>query len=234
MSGDAATAHDDHHHYDKPKPHEWPTDSLYGDASIGKVGMWIFLLADALMFAGFLLGYGIIRGGSEVWNCVDSLVEAGKCAVAEPVLGIPFTAILTFLLICSSVTMVLTYAAVVEKKRKEALLYLGLTILGGALFLCGQMYEYFGFGMAGHGLVPLGLIWGQSHYATTFYLITSFHGAHVLTGVAYLCVMWVRVYRGKYDDGNYDHIEIAGLFWHFVDLIWILVFTLVYLIPLNV
>lgn len=231
MSADAAAA--DHDHHPKPKPHQWPNETMFGTASVGKVGMWLFLLTDALMFAGFLLAYGILRGKMDTWNCVDHMVAAGDCAVAEPILGIPFTALLTFLLICSSVTMVLAYAAVVEKKKKEALMYLGLTILGGSLFLCGQMYEYFGFGMEGHGLYPLGLVFGQSHYATTFYLVTSFHGAHVLTGVIYLTVMWIRLYMGKYDDGNYDHIEIAGLFWHFVDLIWILVFTLVYLIPLT-
>ena len=208
---------------------------MYGKASVGKVGMWIFLLSDALMFAGFLLVYGILRGGAEHWNCTEALFEAGKCSpdltAPEPLLGINFTAALTFLLICSSVTMVLAYAEIVEKNRKGALKFLGLTIIGGALFLVGQYDEYFGL-VISHGLLNEGLNWGESHYATTFYLITSFHGCHVATGVLYLSVMWIRIYMGKYDDGNYDHIEIAGLFWHFVDLIWILVFTLVYLVPL--
>jgi len=232
---------DDHHHHSM-RPEDWPDDDQVGTASVGKVGMWIFLLTDALMFAGFLLAYGILRGEQaasvngeliEYWRCSKEIMAQGvDCIGPEPELGINFTAALTFLLICSSVSMVMAYAACVEKDRAGTLKWLGLTIIGGALFLCGQMYEYFGFGMEGHGLVPLGLIWGQSAYANTFYLITSFHGCHVLTGVIYLSVMWVRVWMGKYDDGNYDHIEILGLFWHFVDLIWILVFTLVYLIPL--
>ena len=217
--GHAAAA--DHHHHAKPRPEDWPVEEFYAKASIGKIGMWIFLISDALMFAGFLLAYGILRGQSEVWRHGN-----------EPILGINFTACLTFLLICSSVSMVMAYAAVVERDRKGALKWLGLTILCGALFLVGQYDEYFGL-VVSHGLTNEGLIFGHSHYASTFYLITSFHGAHVFTGVTYLSVMWFRLWRGKYDDGNYDHIEIAGLFWHFVDLVWILVFTLVYLIPLE-
>jgi heme/copper-type cytochrome/quinol oxidase subunit 3 len=175
--------------------------------------MWIFLLSDALSFAGLLLAYGILRGGSTVWH-----------HPGEPELGIPFTAGLTFLLICSSVTMVLAYAAAVEGKRNQLCLFLGLTALGGLLFLCGQAKEY-------NGLIHEGLVFGRSAYASTFYVITSFHGFHVLTGTVYLTVMLIRSAMGKYDHGNYNHIEIVGLFWHFVDLIWILVFTFVYLVP---
>jgi cytochrome c oxidase subunit 3 len=125
---------------------------------------------------------------------------------------------------------VLAFQYAQENNKKKTLQYLGLTILGGALFLVGQYYEYFGL-LGFPGLVEHGLIFGQSGYATTFYIITSFHGAHVFSGVVYLIVIWVRTWQGKYDDGNYDHIEIVGLFWHFVDLIWILVFTFIYLIP---
>jgi cytochrome c oxidase subunit 3 len=200
-------------------PKAWPTDAHYGVASGGKIGMWIFLLSDALSFAGLLLAYGILRGGSKVWH---------DPALKEPILGINFTAGLTFLLICSSVTMVLAHAAAVEGKRKEAIRYLALTALGGALFLCGQYQEY--FGIWSHGLVHEGLHFGASHYATTFYVITSFHGMHVFTGTMYIVAILVRTMMGKYDNGNADHIEILGLFWHFVDLIWILVFTFIYLL----
>ncbi len=209
--------------------HLWPADEHYGKASLGKIGMWIFLLSDALMFAGLLLAYGILRGGAEVWRCTEELVAKGACAVAEPDYGINFTAILTFLLICSSVTMVLAFAASVEGNRKKTVFWLLMTALGGALFLVGQYHEYFGIWHP--GLTKRGLVFGASAYASSFYVITSFHGAHVLSGVCLLTVMAIRTALGKYDGGNYDHIEITGLFWHFVDLIWILVFTLVYLIP---
>jgi cytochrome c oxidase subunit 3 len=210
-------------HASKIMPGAWPVDAHFGRMTAGKMAMWFFLLADAMSFAGLLLGYGILRAGSERW-----------IGPLEPELGIGFTAALTFLLICSSVTMVLAYAAIVEKKRDEAVRYLALTVIGGALFLVGQMHEYFGVLGAligGHGLIAEGLVLGQSMYANTFYVITAFHGLHVLSGVIYLSVMLRRVAQGKYDDGDYNHIEMAGLFWHFVDLVWILVFTLVYLIP---
>ena len=206
-------------------PMKWPEEALYGKASAGKLGMWFFLCSDAFSFSGLLLAYGILRGGSDVWR-----------HVTEPLLGIPFTAGLTFLLICSSVTMVLALAAGHEGNRKGMATWLALTVLGGILFLCGQAQEYFGtfaFIFHHHGLIHDGLHWGQSHYATTFYVITGFHGLHVLTGVIYLSVILVRTLMGKYDGGNVDHVEIAGLFWHFVDLVRIMVFTLVYLIPLE-
>jgi cytochrome c oxidase subunit 3 len=140
--------------------------------------------------------------------------------------------VLTFLLICSSVTMVLAVAAAQDGRRGATMKYLALTILGGVLFLFGQAHEYFGLGL-GPGLIQRGLKFGHSARATTFFVITSFHGFHVLTGVVVLTVMLVRTGKGLHDRGNYDAIEAAGLFWHFVDLIWILVFTFVYLIPAD-
>jgi heme/copper-type cytochrome/quinol oxidase subunit 3 len=224
------------------RPEEWPDEEIYGNATGGKIGMWVFLLSDALMFAGFLLAYAILRGGQAAyiaaedvsvvyWRCNEAAIERGIDCVLEPDFGIPFTAALTFLLICSSVTMVFAYYACIEKNHKGMVKYLWLTAFGGFLFLGGQYYEYFGFGIPGHGLYPQGLIFGQSFFATTFYMVTSFHGAHVFSGVTYIVVMAIRAMMGKYDDGNQNHIEILGLFWHFVDLIWIIVFTFIYLIP---
>ncbi len=196
-------------------PVVWPRDAQYGSATAGKIGMWIFLVSDALSFAGLLIAYGILRGGAAVWH-----------HPGEPQLGINFTAGLTFLLICSSVTMVLAYAAAREGNRKQAALWLAATALGGVLFLTGQFHEYFGIWHP--GLTKEGLVFGQSAYASTFYVITSFHGAHVFSGVCYILVTLAQWLRGKTDAG---HIELLGLFWHFVDLIWILVFTFVYLVP---
>lgn len=208
----SATADHAHDH----GPIVYPDDPHYGRASSGKIGMWIFLLSDAFSFGGLLLAYGILRGGSKVW--IDP-------ALGEPHLGINFTAGLTFLLICSSVTMVLAHAAAVEKKRSEAVRFLALTALGGILFLCGQYQEY--WGIVGHGLLHEGLNFGKSHYATTFYMTTSFHGLHVLTGVIILLITTLKTAVGKLDD---NFIEVVGLFWHFVDLVWILVFTFIYLL----
>lgn len=210
MSASAAAHHAEHEDNRPIRP-----DAHTGTASPGKVGMWIFLLSDALMFGGFLLAYGILRAGSEVpWH-----------GPGEPRLGINFTAILTFLLICSSVTMVLAYAAMVEHKRKQAVMFLALTALGGILFLCGQYHEYWGIWHP--GLTKEGLHFGGSAYATTFFVTTSFHGMHVFTGVVILLITTIQTARGK-TDANF--IEVVGLFWHFVDLIWILVFTFIYLL----
>ena len=193
----------------------WPRDEQFGTASSGKIGMWIFLVSDALSFAGLLLAYAILRGGSVLWR-----------HPGEPPLGVNFTAGLTFLLICSSVTMVLGYASALDGRRREASVWLALTALGGVLFLCGQYQEY--FGIWSPGLTREGLVLGGSAYASTFYVITSFHGAHVLSGVVFILVTLVRWLRGTATSAQ---VELLGLFWHFVDLIWILVFTFVYLLP---
>lgn len=216
----ASATHDDH-------PMVYPDDPLYSRISAGKLGMWIFLLSDGFSFGGLLLGYGILRGQSEYWGCISDATVAKFNCVKEPLLGINFTAALTFLLICSSVTMVLAHAAAVEGDRKGTQKFLALTILGGALFLVGQYHEYWGL-LPHHGLLNEGLNFGQSHYSTTFYCITGFHGLHVTSGVIYLTFVLIATMKGKTDANT---IEVVGLFWHFVDLVWILVFTFVYLIP---
>ncbi len=201
--------------------HVLPPDAHFGSATTGKIGMWIFLLSDAFSFGGLLLGYGILRGGvtgvgADIWR-----------HPGEPILGIPFTAGLTFLLICSSLSMVMAVAAATEGNRKSTVRWLALTALGGALFLAGQMQEYFGLFTHGEGLIHEGLVFGHSAYASTFYVTTSFHGLHVLTGTIYILITLFRTMAGKTDSND---IEILGLFWHFVDLVWILVFTLIYLL----
>jgi cytochrome c oxidase subunit III len=193
----------------------WPQDPQFGRASAGKIAMWIFLVSDGLSFAGLLLAYGILRGESLVWR-----------HPGEPALGVAFTAGLTFLLICSSVTMVFAFEAAERGERRRAAIFLALTALGGALFLLGQYSEY--FGILHPGLAKEGLVFGQSAYASTFYVITSFHGAHVLSGTLYILITLVRWLRQK---ATAAQVELLGLFWHFVDLVWILVFTIVYLIP---
>jgi cytochrome c oxidase subunit III len=193
----------------------WPPERFMGRASALKLGMWIFLLSDAFSFGGLLITYGVLRAASGRW-----------WPAGEPALGINFTAGLTFLLICSSVTMVMAVAASRAGQRRQTAVYLALTALGGVLFLLGQVHEY--FGIASAGLLEQGLRFGGSHRATTFYVVTSFHGFHVLTGVIVLLVMLGRTLRQGLRP---DAIESAGLFWHFVDLVWILVFTFVYLIP---
>ena len=188
----------------------WPTDDQYGAATPGKIGMWIFLISDAFSFAGLLIGFAILRAGHPVWR-----------QVGEPALGVNFTAALTLLLICSSVTNVLGYAAAVEGKRRQAAALLGATGLLGAAFLLGQYREY-------SGLIREGLVFGHSARASIFYVITSFHGLHVLTGVVYILAVLLAYVRGR---AGPRQIELLGLFWCFVDFVWIFVFSSLYLIP---
>ncbi len=191
----------------KPVPH-------FGSASYGKIGMWIFLITDGLGFAGLLIALAVLRAGATQW---PPNPEADR-------LGIPFTAVMTFVLICSSVTMVLALAAAQDGNRKQLLAWLGATVGGGLFFLCGQVFEY-------RHLMHEGMTLAADHFAGTFFVITSYHGLHVLTGVIYLAVMLALSVRRPLGPAHINLLEIAGLFWHFVDLVWILVFTFVYLIP---
>ena len=199
-------------------------DLDFGKASSGKIAMWIFLLTDGMSFAGLLLGYAISRAGSTSWPDPSEH------------LGITFTAIMTFVLICSSVTMVLALDGAQRKHKRDLCLFLFLTILGGLFFLCGQVYEYSHL-IAEHISLSGGPFFEHykqdPRFASTFFSVTGFHGMHVFTGVTYLTITFFMALKGKYTDGpnaSANHVEIAGLFWHFVDLVWILVFTFMYLI----
>ena len=194
-------------------------DAQFGRASPGKVAMWIFLVTDAMSFSGFLLAYGILRSSHDWPNPVDALG------------GVALSGFMTFLLICSSVSMVLSIDACKQKDRKGMLQWLGVTIGGGVAFLLMQVYEYT------HMINDLGIKFtsfkdgaATALFGMTFYNITAFHGLHVLTGVCYLTWEYTRARAGHYDNGEYNRLEIVGLFWHFVDLVWILVFTFVYLL----
>ncbi len=193
----------------------FPPDAHYGLATPGKIGMWIFLVSDAFAFGGLLIANGILRGGSERW------VQEG-----EPALGIPFTAALTFLLISTSFTNVMAWAAAREGRRRAAATLLAVTAAGGALFLVGQYQEW--FGLWAPGLVDEGLVLGRSARASTFYVITGFHGLHVLFGVGYILATLARYVRGHADA---HQVELLGLYWCFVDFVWIFVFSFVYLMP---
>jgi heme/copper-type cytochrome/quinol oxidase subunit 3 len=178
--------------------------------------MWVFLAGDAMSFGGLLAAYGALRFGSSDWP------------VPANVLGIGLTAFMTFLLICSSVTMVKGLDAIKHNDVAGMRNFLLLTVLGGVIFLGLQAYEWTHLMHRGLGLT--GNPWGSSLFGTTFFMTTGFHGCHVFGGVVYLSCIAIQGMRGKYSAQNYNAVEIAGLYWHFVDLIWILVFTFVYLI----
>ena len=193
--------------------------------SLGKLGMWLFLISDAMSFGALLAAYGAVRAGAAEW------------APPSEVLGIELTAFMTFLLICSSVTMVKALEAIQNGNQSRMCTFLGLTILGGVIFLGLQAYEW--THLIKHGLTLTTIphhglsgaeISGSVLFGPTFYTITGFHGAHVTGGVIYLTVILIQGLRGTYTAENNHKVEILGLYWHFVDLIWIMVFTFMYLL----
>ncbi len=178
--------------------------------------MWIFLAGDAMSFGALLAGYGVLRYSSVDWP------------VPASVLGINLTAFMTFLLIVSSVTMVYSLASIQHGDQLWFKIFLALTVLSGVIFLSLQAYEWTHLIHAGLGFTANK--WGASLFGTTFFAITGFHGAHVTAGVIYLSCYLIQGLRGRLPRDAANHIEIAALYWHFVDLVWILVFTFVYLL----
>jgi len=190
-----------------------PQESPLTPESWGKLGMWLFLAGDAMSFGCLIVGYGILRHASKSWP------------VPAAVLGINLTAFMTFVLIVSSVTMVLSLSGIQHGDRARFKKFMGLTILGGLFFLGCQAYEW--THLIHDTLPKYNLAFSKDLFATTFFVLTGFHGMHVTGGVIYNICVLAAVTRGRYQA---KHVEIAGLYWHFVDLVWILIFTFVYLL----
>lgn len=183
------------------------------DAGWKKVMMWVFIVGDAILFAGFLSSYGYARLMSLDWPTISEVFNLGLIAV------------MTFVLISSSATMAAAVAGAARGDRSGVLRYLGLTILGGAIFLGMQAYEW--SHLIAAGARPWGNPFGDAMFGAYFFLITGFHGTHVLIGVLINAITTVRFARGITPAEN---VEMAGLYWHFVDLVWVFVFTLFYLL----
>lgn len=180
-------------------------------APIEKFATWLFLASEVMFFSGLIGAYIVIRAGAVSWpNPREEL-------------SIPITGFNTFVLICSSVTMVRALYSLREGNRRKFLINLAATFLMGCFFLSVQLFEY--NKLFHEGLTPQGNLFG-----TTFYTLTGFHGAHVFGGVVMLLVLLIRARRGAFSAERTTAIECAGLYWHFVDLVWILLFTIVYLI----
>lgn len=178
-----------------------------------KMMMWFFIVTDALLFAGLLVSYGVVR------------IATGSWPVQSEVFSMPYIAAMTFVLISSSATMACAVAAAELNRRKTVTLCLWLTILGGFGFLGMQAYEWTHFIQEGGRL--LSNPWGAPVFSQFFFIITGFHGFHVLTGVTVLLVVAIRSALGNYSPAG---VENAGLYWHFVDLVWVFVFALFYLV----
>ena len=190
----------------------------------GKIGMWTFLVMDAMTFAGFLAAYARLRWG--VGGGTDAPWPYPYDTFGQ--VGIQLTALNTFVLVCSSVSMVHALAQTLKGDMKVARGWLVVTILGGLLFLGIQGFEWTHL-IKDIFFAPT-LEGTNKNFAATFFCLTGFHGCHVAVGVIYNLIIFLGMRSGKIHQGNASLVEIAGLYWHFVDLIWILVFTFVYLI----
>ena len=177
-----------------------------------KLGMWVFLASEVMFFTSLIGSYIILRfAHPEMWK------GPGE------VLNVALTAGNTFLLICSSVTMVKAFAAVQDGDQAGLRKWLIATVLIGATFVGVQIYEY--YKLIEHGFVP-----SEGLYGSTFYTMTGFHGFHVTIGVICLAFVTMKAFQGKYTATDHRGVEVVGLYWHFVDLVWIILFTIVYLI----
>jgi cytochrome c oxidase subunit 3 len=205
---------------------DWSSDREAFHVAWGKAMMWIFLLSDTFIFGSFLTGYMTVRSSTTVAWPNPSQVFALHIGGADvPLLLI---AIMTSVLISSSGTMAMAVNCAYRRDRINAALLMFATAGFGVAFVGMQAFEWTKLIL--EGVRPWGNPWGAAQFGSTFFMITGFHGLHVTAGVIYLSVVAVRLLRGRYEStGNYQIVEIAGLYWHFVDLVWVFIFALFYL-----
>ncbi len=215
---------------------DWASDQrAFKSASWGKAMMWIFLLSDTFIFGTFLLSYMTARMSTTVpWPNASEVFALHVFGANLPLLLI---AIMTFILISSSGTMVLAVNYGYRKDRVKTVIFLLVTAVLGASFVGMQAFEW--TKLISEGVRPWGNPWGAEQFGATFFMITGFHGTHVTIGVIFLLIVARKVWRGDYDTGrrgfftsrrgNYESVEIMGLYWHFVDLVWVFIFAFFYL-----
>ena len=177
-----------------------------------KLAMWLFLGSECLLFGGLISTYMLYRNRHSADVGPDQLWD------------IPFTSASSFVLLMSSLTMVLAVTAAKRKDDRNTNLWLTVTAVLGSLFVAGQVYEFTTFYREGLG-------YSTSLFASSFYTLTGFHGVHVSVGVVMLLATVGMILKNRVPGDKAEVVELVGLYWHFVDIVWILIFTLVYLIP---
>jgi cytochrome c oxidase subunit 3 len=208
------------------------------NVSYGKLMMWIFLLSDTFTFCALLVSYGSTRFSEHYWP--DPNVAFDKFFFLHANMPLVSVSLMTFILIMSSVTMVLAVHSGHQMRRKETAKWLTFTIIGGLMFLGCQAFEWTdlimdkGVTVAHNMLGPIvngHATPGPGAFGGFFFLITGFHGLHVFSGVVLNCIILINVLKGVYDKrGHYEMVEKVGLYWHFVDLVWVYIFTCFYLL----
>jgi cytochrome c oxidase subunit 3 len=205
--------------------------------SYGKIMMWLFLLSDALTFGAFIVSLGYLRYTYQDWPVSEEVFFHFPFTHAHVPLG--YVAFMTFILIISSVTMVLAVEAGHRMDKKNVVKWMALTVVGGFIFLGSQVWEWATFIAGPDGDISTWsdnarIGWnpyGPPQYAQFFFCVTGFHGFHVFSGVIINIVILINAALGTYQNrGHYEMVEKGGLYWHFVDLVWVFVFTFFYLI----
>src|SRR6266516_2930101 len=215
---------------------DWSSDQrAFKNVSWGKAMMWIFLLSDTFIFSCFLLSYMTARMSTTVpWpnpSEVFALTVAGKH------IPLILIAIMTFILISSSGTMAMAVNYGYRRDRRKTAILMLATAAFGASFVGMQAFEW--TKLITEGVRPWGNPWGAAQFGSSFFMITGFHGTHVTIGVIFLIIISRKVLRGDFDreargfftsrKGRYEIVEIMGLYWHFVDLVWVFIFALFYI-----
>ncbi|MFZ1489717.1 MAG: cytochrome c oxidase subunit 3 [Ilumatobacteraceae bacterium] len=180
--------------------------------SNNKLAMWLFLGSECLLFGGLISTYMLYRG------------RTADGPQPNQIFDIPFTSVSSFVLLMSSLTMVLAVSSASRHDDQRTTLWLTVTALLGATFVGGQVYEFTAFYREGLGFTT-------SLFGSSFFTLTGFHGAHVTVGIIMLMSLVGMIRRNRIHGDKAETVELIGLYWHFVDIVWIVIFTLVYLIP---
>ena len=207
----------------------------FRNVSWGKAMMWIFLLSDTFVFSIFLISYMTARMSTTVaW---PNPSEVFALTIGGTTLPLILIAIMTFVLISSSGTMAMAVNFGYRRERRTTAILMLMTAILGATFVGMQAFEW--TKLIHEGVRPWANPWGAAQFGSTFFMITGFHGTHVTLGVIFLLIIARKVWRGDYDretkgfftsrKGNYEAVEIMGLYWHFVDLVWVFIFAVFYL-----
>jgi heme/copper-type cytochrome/quinol oxidase subunit 3 len=176
-----------------------------------KLAMWLFLASECLLFGGLITTYILYR-------------QPLEGPTPHEIFDIPFTSTSSFVLLMSSLTMVLAVSAIERGDHQRLRVWIGATAALGATFIAGQVYEFTVFYREGLGFTT-------SRFSSAFYTLTGFHGVHVSIGIIMLMSMLLLSLRGKLPEHRSETVEVVGLYWHFVDVVWIVIFAVVYLVP---
>ncbi|HEX3327584.1 MAG: cytochrome c oxidase subunit 3 [Actinomycetota bacterium] len=191
--------------------HEPPTATGLDNT---KLAMWAFLGSECLFFGSLISTYLLYR----------NRVCAGCGPHPHQIYNIPYTSVSSFVLLMSSLTMVLALAAVQKGDQRAMRIWLLATAFLGMTFIGGQIFEFTDF-------YHRGLSLSASTFGSAFFVLTGFHGAHVTVGILMLLSLVAMSSLGRLGPQAARKVELIGLYWHFVDIVWIVIFTVVYLIP---